>query len=319
MGKERESGWWIVCGLAPLVLLLAGCGLVDERPSLSAAPDTGIPVTELFADFYQEMGGASLLGQPLTQPFRPAESEPLLQYFQMIRLEYDGQQVQITPLGAWALAGVGPAVEAYAPAPTSRIRIFEQTGQPVWDEFLAFYEANRGELLLGLPLSPQLNEGNRRVQYFENGRLEWHPELPVGQRVQLTPLGEAHFQSEMRLIYQDGIRNAGPVPAAGLTHVHVSASVSAPILYAGDEQILYVTVLRPDGRPVSDVAASVTVSYGETENTYPLDPPDGEGKIQARLSVADVPPGHAVLLSIRVYAPDSREIGHKTIGFRTWW
>jgi hypothetical protein len=319
MGKKRESGWWAVCGLALLVLLLAGCGLAGERPSFSAAPDTGIPVAEPFADLYREMGEAHLLGQPLTQPFRPAESEPLLQYFQMMRLEYDGQQVRITPLGEWAFAGVGPAVEAYAPAPASRVRVFEQTGQPVWDEFLAFYEAHQGERLLGLPLSPQLNEGGRRVQYFENGRLEWHPELPVGQRVQLAPLGEAHFQSEMRLIYQDGIQNAGPVPAADLTHVHVSASVSAPILYAGDEQILYVTVLRPDGRPVSDVAASVTISYGETELTYRLDPADSEGKIQARLPVDDLPAGQSVLLNIRVYAPDGREIGHKTIGFRTWW
>jgi hypothetical protein len=316
--SKREVGW----GLAIVVgLLLSGCGLVAERPSALLPEDTGIPVGEQFADFYYEMGGAFLFGYPITEPFQPTETEPLVQYFQAMRLEYDGQQVQITPLGVWAFAGIGSGVETYAAPPTARNRVFEEAGQAmmVWDEFLVFYEAHQGEMLLGLPLSSQLNEAGVRVQYFENGRLEWRPELPIGQRVQLSPLSQAHFQAEMTMIYRDGIRNAGPVPAADLNRANISASVRAPILYAGDEQVLYVTVLRPDGRAVSDVQATVVISYDGEQLVYDLGQPDTEGKIRAHLPIAGVPPGKQVLLDIRVYAPGGREIGRETLGFRTWW
>jgi hypothetical protein len=310
-----------------LALLLTGCTGVAERPSHFLTPDTGIPVGEPFADFYRQMGGAALFGHPLTEPFRAEEEGPLLQYFQTMRLEFDGQQVdqqvdqqvRITPLGEWAFAGVGEGVEIFAPPPDTRSRTFAQTGQAVWDEFLTFYESNQGEILLGLPLSSQLNEGGMRVQYFENGRLEWHPELPTRQRVQLTLLGQAHFQAEMAIIYQQISRNAGPISAADLTHVDIIASVRAPILYAGDQQILYLTVLRPDGRVVSDVRATATVIYDDVRLVYNLGQSDAEGKIQARLPLDDVPAGRQVLLDIRVYAPGDREIGRETLGFRTWW
>lgn len=319
IGKRWPAGLSVVLLTALLGLLLSGCSAMDERPSHSLTPDTGIPVGEPFADFYRQMGGAALFGQPLTEPFRAEEEGPLLQYFQTMRLEFNGEQVQITPLGEWAFAGVGTRVEIFAPPPDTRSRTFAQTGQAVWDEFLTFYESNQGEILLGLPLSSQLNEGGMRVQYFENGRLEWHPELPTRQRVQLTLLGQAHFQAEMAIIYQQISRSAGPVSAADLTHVNIIASVRAPILYAGDQQILYLTVLRPDGRVVSDVRATVTVIYDDVRLVYNLGQSDAEGKIQARLPLDDVPAGRPILLDIRAYAPGDREIGRETLGFRTWW
>lgn len=325
MDKQRVGVRWLPGHFAVWVmlavsgLLLGGCDGVRERPSTPLTTDTGIPVGEPFAAFYEAWGGAALFGYPLTESFQATEDGPLLQYFQTMRLEYDGQQVDITPLGAWAFAGLGAGVEVYAPPPNTRSRTFPQTGQAVWDEFLTFYEANGGEQLLGLPLSSQLNEGGLRVQYFENGRLEWQPELPTRQRVQLTPLGQAHFRAEMAMVYQQLTRNAGPIPAADLTQVQIIASVRAPILYAGEEQVLYITMLRPDGRAVSDVQATVAVTYGEESLIYDLGQSDTDGRIQARLPLENLPAGQPVLLDVRAYAPDGREIGREQLGFRTWW
>ena len=315
--QQPKWGRWLV--LLVVGLWLTGCSWGAERPSSLSNQDTGIALGEPFTAFYQQVGGVALLGYPITEPFQPTESEPLLQYFQSIRLEYDGQQVQVTPLGQWAFETVPFGVEVYAPPATARVRTFSQTGYAVWDEFLAFYEANQGELLLGLPLSSQLGEGGTRVQYFENGRLEWRPERPLGQRVQLSPLGEAHFQAEMSLIYRGGLQNAGPVSASNLQRVHIVASVRAPILYAGDEQILYITIRRPDGRVVSDVNATVAIAYDDELAVYDMGESNAEGKIQVRLPLDDVPPGRPVLLTIRVYAPDGRQLGQETLGFRTWW
>jgi hypothetical protein len=318
MGKLQVRTAYLLLSSLLAVFWLGGCADSGERPSSLWAQDTGIPVGEPFADFYQEMGGARLFGYPITEAFQPDAEGPLLQYFQTMRLEFDGQQVTITPLGEWAFAGIGP-VETYAVPTGARSRTFAATGHAVWDEFLTFYETYGGEVILGLPLSPQLNEGGLRVQYFENGRLEWHPELPIQQRIQLGLLGQAHFRAEMVMVYEQLNRSAGPVPASDLTHVTISASVRAPILYAGEEQVLYVTVLRPDGRAVSDVQATVAVVYDDERVVYDLGQSDTEGKIRARLLLDDVPPGRQVLLEIRVYAPDGREIGQETLGFRTWW
>ncbi|MFO7538818.1 MAG: hypothetical protein R6X32_12305 [Chloroflexota bacterium] len=318
-GIMMPAGWASWCLGLLAGLLLTGCGLTAENSAPPTMANTGIPVGEPFVAFYQEMGGAHLFGYPITEPFQPAEADSLVQYFQTMRLEYDGQQVRVSALGQWAFETIDASVEVYAPAPNTRTRLFPETGQPVWDEFLAFYESHQGEVVLGLPLSSQLNEGGSRVQYFENGRLEWHPQLPLGQRVQLSSLGQAHFQAEMLMVYQQITSSAGPVPASELLHINISASVRSPILYAGEEQVLYVTTRRPDGRAVSDVRVTVTVTYEEEQVVYSLGQSDAEGKIQARLPLDNVPAGQQVLLDIRVYAPNGQEIGRETLGFRTWW
>ena len=79
------------------------------------------------------------------------------------------------------------------PDPSSRY--FSDTGHYVRGDFLAFYNSTpQAAELFGLPLTedfPQQFPDGRifRVQYFERARFEYHPELPVGQRVQLGLLG----------------------------------------------------------------------------------------------------------------------------------
>ncbi|HET9493024.1 MAG TPA: M23 family metallopeptidase [Chloroflexia bacterium] len=87
---------------------------------------------------------------------------------------------------------LAPRPAPVAPAPYTRY--YAETGHYLAGEFLDYHNTLPGAAyLLGLPLTEefpqQLPDGRiLRVQYFERARLEWHPELPEGQRVQLGAL-----------------------------------------------------------------------------------------------------------------------------------
>lgn len=69
-------------------------------------------------------------------------------------------------------------------------RTFTTTGQTLSDRvgFLAFWQANGGEPLLGAPVTGEFDEHGLTVQYFERARLEYHPEY-AGAPVMLGRIG----------------------------------------------------------------------------------------------------------------------------------
>jgi uncharacterized protein YkwD len=77
---------------------------------------------------------------------------------------------------------------AVAGAPTSDVFV-APTGQTVQGGFLQTFQ-KYGLSLIGYPLTPEINEGGRTVQYFERVRMEFHPELAAkGAPVLLSRLG----------------------------------------------------------------------------------------------------------------------------------
>lgn len=86
------------------------------------------------------------------------------------------------------LTAAGCTGRAYAPPDTPAY--FEGGGYRVEGDFLAFFLEAGGEDEFGLPISGQLEEDGRTVQYFEYARLELHPENPPGYRVELSLLGD---------------------------------------------------------------------------------------------------------------------------------
>jgi hypothetical protein len=306
-----------------LFSLLACTGTQTESSTTTIGETTSIVVAPEFEAFYNEFGGRRVFGDPITAAFRLDEDEPLVQYFHTMRLQTeDGSssppsEMQIYPLGEWALAGVGERIPAPVPE-NGRSRHFPETDFEVRDQFLAFYESYRGEQLLGPPISSQLNEGGLRVQYFRNGRLEWHPQLPIGQRVQVSYLGQAHFEAEMATVVRQRLL-ARPVPSVSVTSADVFASVRTPVLFSGEEQDVYVTVLTPDGRPVSGLDVQLTITYDGVNRTTDLGQTDEQGKIGASLELANVPPGELVQLLISVYAGNENAVGSTVLTFKTWW
>lgn len=55
--------------------------------------------------------------------------------------------------------------------------------------FLSFWRENGGAMVFGYPLSEEIIENGRIVQYFERARFEYHPDAEPGYRVQLSLLG----------------------------------------------------------------------------------------------------------------------------------
>jgi len=67
---------------------------------------------------------------------------------------------------------------------------FAETDYTVRGEFLQFFNQWGGIDVFGSPLSQELMEDGVRIQYFQNSRLEWHPENSRPYRVQPGLLGE---------------------------------------------------------------------------------------------------------------------------------
>jgi len=77
-------------------------------------------------------------------------------------------------------------------------QFFDITKHNVKGDFLRFYRAAPDPTLLyGYPITEEMpsKDGLQRVQYFQRARFEYHPELPEGQRVVLTPLGSKTYKA----------------------------------------------------------------------------------------------------------------------------
>ncbi|MGH2532638.1 MAG: L,D-transpeptidase family protein [Thermomicrobiales bacterium] len=65
-----------------------------------------------------------------------------------------------------------------------------ETGHSIDGVFLDFWRANSGISLYGYPISPELKEEGRVVQYYQYARFEYWPEDPNGNVVRLGKIGE---------------------------------------------------------------------------------------------------------------------------------
>ena len=282
----------VIVSLFFLLDLLVAC---EEEPS--------IPIASEFQEFYQAYGGRDVLGEPVTEMFTVAPGERPLQYFQNVRLEYDTTEgVLVSQLGVWELGGLNEQI--LAPVPEDGvIQTFPGSEFTVQDEFLRFYEDHAGDVLLGLPISAQLNVDGLRVQYFENGRLEWHSEASADQRVQLSNVGQTHFDNEMAFTYQE-MWAARPVSSADITEVDVSSYV----LYEGKNKVFYATVSTLGGDPVSNVIVDVSVSYDDETQTVRSVPTDDLGRVMLPLDF-EIPAGKDVVLRFTALNLDGNLLG----------
>lgn len=298
-------------------LLVISCQQSEPAVRPANVASNTIPVAPEFQSAYMTLGGQGVLGAPITGVCHTAEGQQV-QYFQRVRLDYasSADEVALHQLGSWALEGVGEQQAMEMPNST-RQRLFSETGITVQDEFLNFYEANNGELLLGAPISPQIDEGELRVQYFQNGRLEWHPEAPRDLRVQLGLLGEAHYAQTSAGLICDSLAAPEIVPAPG--RVAISASVKEAILYSEMEQMVYVSVVDPAGNLATNQTINLTLTYNGQTTTTTLGQTDADGKLETPIELTNFTPGEKATLQLTVLNAQGQEIGTTTLSFRTWW
>ena len=83
--------------------------------------------------------------------------------------------------------------------------------------------------------------------------------------------------------------------------------------------MLYVTVQTKDGRYISDIRISATLTFDD--QTIPLDlgTTDETGKVRASLDLRSIPAGEDVQIHFTATRSDGQAVGSQTLGFRTWW
>ena len=163
----------------------AGC----VAPPVVYVSETGHHMESPFARFWYNLGGARILGHPITETL--VEAGVRTQYFENFRLQYfpstTGEgEVHVSPLG-----------REFIP--------FEPRPEPLvlGPGIAEFHTDNHGDVLLGRPLSPCYYRDRRWLQWFENGRLELRRGSEGRTAVWVTPLG----------IEAAGVRGCDTTPA----------------------------------------------------------------------------------------------------------
>jgi len=188
-----------------VVLLLTLIAPIASRPDAAAAarnrffPQTGHNVTDPFLRFYEQDGGLTIFGVPLTEAFN--KGALTIQYFERAHLEWHtnypvGRQIEIGQIGRELSATrVAEIPFRRLAGPTGVGTYFPETGHTLGGSFADYWRANGDLTVFGYPLSQEFTEtlpGGTllTVQYFERARLE----LPTPSRVGLGLLGAQSFR-----------------------------------------------------------------------------------------------------------------------------
>ena len=167
---------------------------VGSQQGVHYFAQTGHTVRGSFYAFYHRYGDLKIFGLPLSEAL--SEHSQVVQYSERARLVLTTAGVRASPLGS--LLTVGRAFPPADPLPLGPDYIyFGETGHWIAGRFLDFWEHHHGQLLFGAPISQPLTEQNGdgtgrtyKVQYFQNARLEYHPELAgTNNEVQLGLIG----------------------------------------------------------------------------------------------------------------------------------
>lgn len=160
-----------------------------QEPEVQYFPETGHFVRLGFKDFWQQSKGLEFLGYPTTEEFR--EGAATVQYFERGKLEYPDatKRIRLGLVGVELTRGREfLQVPAFMDSPERRF--FPETGHSLATGFKKYWDEHDGLNTFGLPISEELTENGLVVQYFERGRLEYHPELPGDKQITLGRLGE---------------------------------------------------------------------------------------------------------------------------------
>jgi hypothetical protein len=269
--------------------------------------ETGHTLDARFVDFFDEHGGAAILGFPITDSFIDPAGGWRIQYLENARLELapepGGTQVgaRLAPLGE-DFGGWEPALDpGAAPAGSDpACRYFPETGHSVCHAFLEFFLANGGPALFGYPISDFELEGERIVQYFQAFRMDWYPEAPGQDAVRLAPLGRPHFD---RMGYEPALLRPR-LPADKLLYevlaLRPQVSVAHPVTPGEGTQTVYVSVRDQNMNPVPQATVVLTIHLADGDRILLLPATDERGLSQISFDFAGQPRGLSAALDVTV-------------------
>jgi len=258
---EKTSRWFVLIAAVCLIFISSGFAQAQASESEYFA-QTGHYVSGDFLRFYRSSDNPIVVfGYPLTEQFTSKDGKTV-QYFHHARFEADPSGgVNLTPLGSGTYS---PERQLVLNHPFA-CRSYPETGHSVCFAFLEFFDENGGVEHFGYPISPFEFRNNQIVQYFENARFEWRPDLPEGQRVALTDLGRMYFDQ----IGEDPGFLKPMLPPSARPETVLSLKVSAfpkdAVASSTAEQTIYVLVQNQNLQPVpgAEGVATIRMPNGE--------------------------------------------------------
>ena len=101
--------------------------------------------------------------------------------------------------------------------------------------------------------------------------------------------------------------------------VAIDASVRSPILYGGEEQVLFLEVTTASGAPVAGVDVTTVVNYQGRRSEAPFGRTNEQGALSGVLPLPAFEPGNEVDVTINAYTEDGEFLGKQSLSFKTWW
>ena len=320
--------------LAPLmrIVLIASLGLVAilwlvginqrVRGRVEYFPETGHNLKGEFLKFFREHGGLEIFGYPITEEL--VEDGQLVQYFQRTRLESHPEnpaerRVRLGVLAEWMGKNTPPIDPSLIPlADDPDRRYFSETGHTVTFSFLAFFDAKGGVDIFGYPITEYFSENGRFVQYFQSARMEFYPDRPPAQQVQLADLGEIYFEWAG---LDASLRRAAPArlndePALGPTTLRLDASVTSPYTSYPGQQTVHVYVTDQRRRGVKDARVTFVVEYPGVAKTYNMAVTGAKGYTSYTFDLERSPVARSVV--IRITATFGSLTGETQTSFVFW-
>jgi len=130
------------------------------------------PIDPLFGEFYERLGGQSVLGPPITPAF--PDDGKIFQYTSNVLIQFDpqapvGQEISLAPLGR----ELGVYEMPVTPPDDPGVVYLE--GHVIFDKFVPLFQNLGGKAVVGKPLTEvhKRIDRNRYEQYFENAGFYW--------------------------------------------------------------------------------------------------------------------------------------------------
>jgi hypothetical protein len=278
-----KVSWIAVLVFSFLVLSMGGKpsfaqGEIPTPDGRRYFPETGHFVSKEFLQEYESIAEPELIyGYPLTKAYFDPDKNRLIQYFENARFEYVPEnppelRVVVSELG-WLMYEPGQTLPS--PGAPPACRNYPETRMKVCYAFLDYFDKHGGVGQFGYPISNFEVHEQRIVQYFQRARFEWHPELPAGQRVQLTDLGRRHFflvNGDPELYEAEELFDGSEENnrAQVILNLNVRANADKPVHPSSGNVTIDITVRDQNLLPVegATITMTVTLPSGEVQRIF---------------------------------------------------
>ncbi len=317
--EGRLSAGILVTAVVVLLVAVAAAP-AQQQQGERYFDETGHTVRGNFLTHFDANGGLVVFGYPITDEFVD-DNGRLVQYFQNARFEYYPQnpadsQVQLGKLAEELGMAAPPLAADRIPAANDpRCLYFAATGHSVCNAFLDYFREHGGVAVFGYPIGEYIIENQRIVQVFQKARMEWHPELPARQRVQLTALGTMAFRA---FKLDPGLTAPRANQSKVITRLTVRASPARPVTGSAGSQTIYVFVGDQQGIAVKGATVRAVAHFASGDRTYnwPL-PTDNRGITKLEIPFGQAQPGQSVPIDITVTY--NNLTGRTSTSFLPWW